>query len=184
MFGTGLEAVLYLVLIGVTLLGVLSIVYRSWRNGISPMPSSAPVRRAVAEEVNRLSRTGTLIEAGSGWGTLALDLARRCQGWTIIGLENSWLPLWVSRALACLSKKQSAVSFQRADLYEYAYEQAAVVVCYLYPGAMKRLSRIFDVKLAPGTVILSVCFALPEWEPERIITCGDVYHTKIYVYTA
>lgn len=184
MFNTGMEAVLYTGLIIITLLAVLSIVYKSWRNGISPMPSSALARRAVAEEVRRIGASGILVDAGSGWGTLVLDLAQRCEGWSIIGLENSWLPLWWSRAWAYLRKGKSKVSFQRADLYDYSYEQATVVVCYLYPGAMKRLSRILDVKFVPGTTIISICFALPDWEPERIITCSDVYHTKIYVYTA
>ena len=52
------------------LAAVLTIVYVSWRNGISPMPASAPVRRAVVTAIRKLPERGLLVEAGSGWGTL------------------------------------------------------------------------------------------------------------------
>ncbi|MDF2960765.1 MAG: class SAM-dependent methyltransferase [Paenibacillus sp.] len=176
-------------IIGAVFLAMLSIVYRSWRNGISPMPSSAPVRRAVADEVNRLAGRSKVVEAGSGWGTLALHLARRCPGKQLIGIENSPVPLWISRLAARLmvpeaseSSSGSSIMFIRGDIYSYPYEDADIVVCYLYPGAMKRLSQVFERRLAPGAQVISICFALPGWRPERVVTCGDLYRTKVYVY--
>jgi hypothetical protein len=169
----------------------ISIVYMSWKNGISPMPSSAPVRRAVADEINRLTHRNMIVEAGSGWGTLAMCVIRYCPVNRLIGLENSVFPLWCSRIAARLTyrfiPKQYAaspacVSFIRADIYTYPYEKADVVVCYLFPGAMKRLSVVFRKRLAPGSRIISVCFALPGWRPEREVVCGDLYRTKVYVY--
>ncbi|MCR8634361.1 class I SAM-dependent methyltransferase [Paenibacillus radicis (ex Xue et al. 2023)] len=174
---------------------MVSIVYVSWRNGISPMPSSAPTRLAVANEINQISGRGTIVEAGSGWGTLALHLMQHCPGWRIIGIENSPVPLWVSRtwvrvAFPKISGNSEAsavtrdpIAFIRGDIYDYPYESADVVVCYLYPGAMKRLSVILGERLAPNARIVSICFALPGWRPERVVTCGDVFRTKVYVYT-
>ncbi|GGF93684.1 class I SAM-dependent methyltransferase [Paenibacillus abyssi] len=160
---------------------VLSIAYHSWKNGITPMPSSAPVRGKVADEINRIAGQGTLVEAGSGWGTLAQHLAKHCSGWRVVGIENSFIPLWVSRIAAKLDSR-AGVTMIRADLYMYPYDSADVVVCYLYPGAMLRLSTIFRERLVPGTRVISICFALPGWEPERVIICGDLYRTKVYVY--
>ncbi|MED4959358.1 class I SAM-dependent methyltransferase, partial [Paenibacillus macerans] len=100
------------------LLAMLSIVYKSWRNGISPMPASAEVRRAVAAELNRLTGAAggrypkggrmptdgrnpsgaepaspdsafSIVEAGSGWGPLALHLAKRGPAWRITGIDPS-----------------------------------------------------------------------------------------------
>ncbi len=182
-----------ILLVAVVFLAALSIVYMSWKNGISPMPSSTLVRQAVAEEVNWLSGKGVIVEAGSGWGTLALHVAKHCPGWRIIGIENSFLPLWVSRIASRLASRfhpttsntaPNSVTFIRGDLYKYPYEEADLVICYLYPGAMKRLNPIFRQRLAPGVRVISVCFALPEWQPERIITCGDLYRTQVYVYSA
>lgn len=181
--------------VAVLLLAVLSIVYVSWRNGITPMPSSSLVRHEVSNEINRLGAQGqgSIVEAGSGWGTLALHIANQCPGWRIIGVENSVIPLMISRLLArvyplkyqavAITKLDHAVSFIRGDLYKYPYESVDVIVCYLYPGAMQRLSEIFEKRLTPGQQIISVCFSLPGWKPDRVITCRDVYRTPVYVYT-
>jgi len=190
----------YLMLMTIAVLAVLSIVIASWRNGISPMPSSVRVRRAVAVEVNRLSGRGLIVEAGAGWGTLGIYIGKHCPGWQLIGIENSFMPLWVSRVWAWLTfgiqssvsrrspstetsdLPHTSVAFQRGNIYKHAYANASLVVCYLYPGAMKRLSPIFREQLDPEARVISICFALPDWQPERVITCSDLYRTRIYIY--
>lgn len=164
-----------------TLIAVISIVFVSWRNGISPMPSSAPVRSRVVAELSRLGRTGTMIEAGSGWGTLAYQMARFNPDSRVTGIENSPVPLAVSRLIASFGSAKN-VNFIKGDLYEFPYEQADVVVCYLFPRAMSRLDQVLRERLAPGAIVISVCFALPGWKPERTVICRDLYRTKIYVY--
>ncbi|WP_337100713.1 class I SAM-dependent methyltransferase [Paenibacillus sp. YIM B09110] len=166
---------------GVVLIGLVSIVYRSWRNGISPMPSSSQARMAVSTVIGRMSGPIRVIEAGSGWGHLALHIAEKCKGSTVEGVENASLPLWTSQ-LARFALWRSNVTFRRGDIYKEAYEQADVIVCYLYPGAMKRLSGIFKEKAKPGARIISVCFALPDWPPHGVIVCSDVYRTPVYLY--
>lgn len=179
------------VLAVIVFLAMVSIVCASWRNGISPMPSSARVRTAVAVEVNRLAAYGMIVDAGAGWGTLAFELARRCPGSRIIGIENSPVPLWTARCLGRIAFRyrqrtrlamQSRIRFIRGDLYDYSYECADVVVCYLYPGAMKRLGPILRKRLPTGARVISVCFAVPGWVPERVVVCGDPLRTKVYVY--
>lgn len=167
------------------LAAVLSIVYVSWRNGISPMPASEPVRRAVISAIRRLpgGNGGLMVEAGSGWGTLALQIGRSTKGWRIIGIENSLIPMWIS-FLAAKWDHSRNVTFVRGDLYTYLYRDVDMVVCYLFPGAMQRLSGLFRDQLKPGTRVISVCFALPGWEPEQIVVCRDMYRTKVYLYTA
>jgi hypothetical protein len=174
-------------LLGIVFLAMLSIVFVSWRNGISPMPTSAKVRSTVAGEVNRFSNGGTIVEAGSGWGTLALHLARQCSGWKIVGIENSPVPLWISRVFLRWTSvvngtSRDSISFIKANIYTYPYGADDVIVCYLYPGAMNRLSVMANNRLTQGTRIISVCFALPGWEPERTVICDDLYRTKVYVY--
>ncbi|WP_059050174.1 class I SAM-dependent methyltransferase [Paenibacillus senegalimassiliensis] len=188
------------VILGVALLAALSIVYRSWRNGISPMPSPVVVRRAAVRELRKLLRTpvsneadgcskeldappgyGTIVEAGAGWGSLAVDLARSFPQRQIIGIENSILPWLFSRLAVRLSAVRN-IRLLRGDIYEYSYEEAAAVFCYLYPGAMKRLDPILRSRLAAGAWVVSICFALPGWRAAHEITCSDLYRTKIYFY--
>lgn len=168
---------------------MLSIVYMTVRNGISPMPSSRRVIRSVTKEIDSLHRANTIVEAGSGWGTLALYIARHRNqknvgnsSWRIIGLENSIVPLWYSRFI-CKIRGERAVKFIRQDIYQYSYRKADVVVCYLFPRAMESLSHVFRKQLTLGTRVISVCFALPGWTPDKVIVCEDMYRTKIYVYS-
>lgn len=178
------------------LLILISIVLYSWRNGISPMPSPIESRVVVATELQRLGQYGTLLEAGSGWGSLAFYLARACPGWRITGVENSTVPyVWASLRLRAVSFLLSRglfsredrslgkrLVFRRADLYGWPLEETDVIVCYLYPAAMQRLSGLLHERLLPGATIISVCFALPDWQPERVMVCKDIQRTKVYVY--
>lgn len=163
------------------ILAAVSIVFSSWRNGISPMPTSAPVRRTVIAVLSKLNGIETIIEAGSGWGTLAFQASRFNPDWRIIGIENSPIPFAVSRLISRWPSNMNTV-FNKKDLYEYSFEEGDAVLCYLYPGAMSRLDPIFRDRLAAGTYVISVCFALPGWTPERVVTCRDMYRTNIYLY--
>ncbi|MEC0168289.1 class I SAM-dependent methyltransferase [Paenibacillus graminis] len=170
------------------------IVVDTWRNGISPMPASKAVRLAVAGEVNRVPGYGTIVEAGSGWGTLGLDIVRHCPGKRLTGIENSCLPLWGSQLLALIAARlphsgnsqeplQGRLRFIRGDLYRSSYSDADMVLCYLFPGAMERLAVKFRQELPPGAVVISVFFALPDMQPVRTVTCRDTLRTKLYVYS-
>lgn len=175
------------------LLSVVWIVLVSWKNGISPMPASRAVRAAVAGEVNRIPGYANVLEAGSGWGTLGLEVIRRCPGKRLTGIENSRLPLWFSQLFAVVCTRflpvkgererlRGKVIFRRGDIYRSSYSDADIVLCYLFPGAMERLAPKFRQELPPGAAVISVCFALPDKQPVRIITCPDRLRTKVYVY--
>jgi hypothetical protein len=171
------------------LLSVVWIVLVSWSNGISPMPASKAVRLAVAAEVDRTPGYGNIIEAGSGWGTLALDVIRYCPGKRLTGIENSSLPLWCSRLLirflpltAGREGLRNRLYFKRGNIYKCTYDDADIVLCYLFPGAMERLAEKFRQELPRGATVISVCFALPGRQPIRTITCKDSLQTKVYVY--
>ncbi|ASA24770.1 SAM-dependent methyltransferase [Paenibacillus donghaensis] len=176
------------------LLSVVSIVRVSWKNGISPMPASRPVRLAAAREVNRVQGYASVVEPGSGWGTLGLEVIRHCPGKRLLGIENSSLPLWCSRLLARVGTRwlragsgrdplQGRLRYERGDIYTASYGQADIVLCYLFPGAMSRLAEKFERELPPGAVVISICFALPGRQPVRTVTCNDSLRTKLYVYT-
>lgn len=174
------------------ILGLLSIVYYTVRNGISPMPSSGAARKAVAEEVQALVRAGwlseqdTILDAGSGWGHLAFCLARRFPQMSVIGVENSPIPLIAARIVRGLAVYPN-VEFKRGNLFHAAYSDAKLIVCYLYPGAMQPLQRTVEKALMKNETIrecwlLSVGFALPHVPAARKTICRDLYRTPIYLY--
>ncbi|WP_434748863.1 class I SAM-dependent methyltransferase [Paenibacillus amylolyticus] len=176
-----------------TLIAVVWIVIVSWKNGISPMPTSRPVRQVVIQEINRISGYGDIMEAGSGWGTLGMDVVKHCPGKRLTGIENSLIPLWISQWLTWFSiwlrqaggqrhSLKGRLRFIRGNIYTCSYAHADCVICYLFPGAMTRLVDKFQSELPPGAKVISVCFALPGKEPLRTITCRDALRTKVYVY--
>ncbi len=57
-----------------------------------------------------------------------------------------------------------------------------MVVCYLYPGAMRKLKDKFEQELAPGTLVVSNTFSISGWKPINVIDTHDLYNTHIYLY--
>lgn len=146
------------------------------------MPSSSYARRVVMEEIRRLNgNLNLIIDVGSGWGTLAFQASRNYPDQRVVGLENSPIPLWLSRLFKWIGSCSNLMLIHH-NIYTYSYTQADIVLCYLYPGAMKRLSPIFEQQLPQDAYIISILFALPGWKPERVIECKDIYRTKVYVY--
>lgn len=169
------------VLLIVVLCAAVTIIFYTLRNGISPMPTGSRVNRVVLDVLQGTDLSGRVVELGSGWGTLALQIAKHLPLCSVVGYENSPVPYWVSQLLRVILGV-SNVAFYRADFYKIPLSDFDGVVCYLYPGAMEKLSEKFESELRPGTLIVSHTFALPGWEPERVVEAPDLYRTKIYVY--
>lgn len=165
------------------LLAAGSIVGFTIKNGISPMPSSSEASKLVAKMLKKHIQQpqSIIVEAGSGWGTLLYRLGRTHPEHEWIGLENSYVPYWTSVMIKQIFTLTN-VSIKRLDMYRYSFEQANAVVCYLYPGAMIKLKKQFEEQLQPDAHIVSICFAIPGWQPIQVLQCKDMYRTKIYVY--
>jgi len=158
---------------------VVSIVVWTIKNGISPMPTSPKVKRRLLEILPVVQ--GRIYELGSGWGTLAFSLSRHYPEAQIIGFETSPVPYWISKLCLNLSSSRN-LTFERRDFFNVELKDATMVVCYLYPGAMRKLGEKLIQELKPGALIISHTFALPGWEPKATYEVDDLYRTKIYIY--
>lgn len=158
----------------------ISIVIWSIRNGIAPMPSSPKAKKTILislpQEIN-----GSIYELGSGWGTLLIPLARHYPLHRLIGVESSPIPYFFSKAYARLLRIQN-ITVLRQDFFHLPLGQAGLIVCYLYPEAMRKLKNKFEDELSPGTWVISNTFALPGWTPIHVYEVNDIYHSKIYFY--
>ncbi|NLI46860.1 MAG: class I SAM-dependent methyltransferase [Acidobacteria bacterium] len=158
---------------------VLSIVYHTLKTGISPLPSSRRARQVMLSEIPA-GFSGTIVEAGSGWGSLAVPLARRFPEATVIGYELSPVPLFCSR-LRRLGRWPK-LRLIRADFRAVSLADADLVVCYLFPEAMHALDKKLSRELRAGARVISNTFSLPGWKPVRTHRLSDIYATRIYVY--
>ena len=158
----------------------ISIVKWSLLNGISPMPTSIKAKKTLMDSLPS-DVTGTIYELGAGWGTLAFALARRYPRSQVIAYETSPIPYYFCRGVQWILRIQN-LTVIRKDFWNISLSGAAMVVCYLYPGAMHRLSQKFKDELAPKTLIISNTFALSGWTPEKVFIVNDLYRTKNYHY--
>lgn len=169
-----------LVLIGIVVVVVLSIVYSTVRLGISPMPSSAKAYQAMMSLVDDTS-DGLIIDLGSGWGNFVIPLAKRYPQRPIIGYELSLLP-WLVSVLLKYSLGLKNLTLYRQDFLKADLAGASVLVCYLYPEAMKKIESKLLLEKPDVGVLISNNFALPGWKVDRVIQINDFYKSPIYRY--
>jgi hypothetical protein len=156
------------------------------RTGISPVPTTPRVAAEIfescpPEDLIPAEAGGAVYELGSGWGHLALALARRFPERAVVGYELSPLPWLVSRLLLRVRPRLN-LTLRRADFWDADLGDAALVVCYLYPGAMRRLREKFERELPQGALVVSNAFLVPGWRPLETRHAADQYGTPVYLY--
>lgn len=157
-----------------------SIIVTTLRTGIGPMPSSRPARAAVLKLLPE-GLEGDVFELGSGWGGLALAIARAAPRSQVIGVERSWVP-WLWSRLRLRLSGVSNCRFLWSDFQRLPLGSARAVVCYLFLGGMERLSPKLSSELAPGALVVSNTFALPGWSPEASVVVHDLWNSRVYLY--
>ena len=161
------------------LASVFSIVIGALRTKISPMPSSRKATKRLLSLVP--PGEGPVVELGAGWGGLCIALARAHPQRQVIGYELSSIP-WLCSLLRARLAGMENLSVYKLDFFVTDLSAAQVVVCYLYPVGMSRLSPKLLAELEPGATVLSNTFALPGWEPEAVEKLDDLHRTPVYRY--
>ena len=159
----------------------LSLIFWSLRNGISPMPTTDKVKQQILAALPRETE-GSVIDLGSGWGHMAMQIAKTLPHCQVVGYESSPVPYLVSQLWHLLMPLPN-LTFVRRDLFTQSLNNVALIYCYLYPEAMTRLVPKLSQEVNPGTVIISNTFALPKWEPTEVRHADDLYRTHIYIYS-
>lgn len=173
--------VLLLCAILIPLAITLLIVFGTVRNGIiGPSPTTQKQKRAIftalPEEV-----AGNIYELGSGWGGLAVALARRYPQCNVTGVENSPVPFLYARLRRQFARLPN-LHFHWGNLLDESLENAALIVCYLHTGAMKRLKVKLEKELHGDTIIVSNTFSFHGWEAIRTVEINDIYRSRVFVY--
>ena len=64
---------------------------------------------------------------------------------------------------------------------EVSLDDAALIVCYLFPGGMRKLKPKLEM-LPTGTIVISNTFSISGWVPEQTFQAQDLYRSPVYVY--
>ena len=172
---------LNLMLLVFVLLAVMSIVWTTLQTGISPMMSSGMACQAMLASIDRPAN-GPLIDLGSGWGTLVIALARKYPRQQVIGYELSWFP-WLVSIILKYSLRLNNLTLYRKDFKKAELGKSSNLFCYLSPEAMLSLQEKLKRELSNKILVVSNTFALPLYQPTKVIRLKDVYQTPIYVYS-
>lgn len=158
----------------------VSIVWSTLKVGISPMPSSRKARNAIIK-LMKDTGNGPVYELGSGWGGLALVLAKRFPQRSIISYEASYIPWLLSVVIQKLLRidnlKIYRKDFLRADLSE-----AEVLVCYLHTEGMQQIADKLKDEEQGHRFLISSTFALPGYPIDRSVQINDFYKSPVYRY--
>ena len=154
----------------------LSIILWTLRLGIGPTPSSPKVIKTI-QDILPDSVNGEVIEMGCGWGQLLPTLIKRYSSCPVIAYERSPVPFYFS-----YHRFKSLITVKKDDFFQADLSQAGLVICYLYPGAMKRFSKEIMPKLPENCWVISHTFSIPGYTPNTFIRADDLYHTPVYLY--
>ena len=126
-----------------------------------------------------LSPGQVLVDLGCGDGRI-LRMAHRKFHVSAIGYEINPMAYLKARLLGIGIR---GVDIYRRNFWDADLRRADVVICYLYPDVMQKLSSKLKLELKPETVVVSCNFQLPGWRPSRVIRLDSTLHNDpIYIY--
>lgn len=140
-----------------------------------------PATTTQVENVLKVLRTrsGTLVDIGSGDGRIVIAAAKR--GFQASGMElNPWL-VWYSRYKAWREGVHHSTSFHISDLWKASFAQYSNVVIFGVPQMMDQLELKLASELPSSAKVVACRFPFPTWVPES--TEGEGIDT-VWVYDA
>ena len=145
------------ILIGLTLIAGLSVLIASALTGAPSLPSTGLMAQDVIALLNEeaVPAGATIYEFGSGWGSLAIALARAFPQAQIIGIEISPVPYLASRIRAL---RYPNLRFEWGDFRKRDTSDAHAITCYLMPALMPRVAQHLDANAQPGTRVICIEF--------------------------
>lgn len=145
------------------LLLLLSCLGLSWFAG-----TDAPYVPTKMDKVSKILKAAGLkkgkvfYELGSGDGRVVLEAARL--GATAIGIEQSWLRVWLSRFITH-KKKLKTATFYHGNIYDRQYYPADCVYIYMLQKSVDTLEKKLQQELKKGAIVITQTYHFKKWKP-------------------
>lgn len=137
------------------------------------MPSGRKATKAMLSLLKE-SDPKVIYELGSGWGGLAVQIAKTFPHAKVVAFELSPIPYLWSKIQ---SFKMKNLKFYRKDFLKVDLSTADAMVCYLFPKGMELLEKKLQKQ-----IVISNSFALPNRKPTKTLYVNDFSATPIYRY--
>jgi len=130
-------------------------------------------------ELTSLSSSDVVYDLGSGDGRLLFAALEKGAG-RCVGIDID--PKKVKEANESAREKglDSKVTFIEGDFLDQDLSEATVILCYLFPEALRALRPKFERELKPGTRIVSEVFSVPKWK-ENLVKEVNRKHFNLYI---
>ncbi|MFA5070018.1 MAG: hypothetical protein WC528_01945 [Patescibacteria group bacterium] len=131
-------------------------------------------------ELARIKPSDLVYDLGAGDGRLVVAVAKEYPS-KVVGFELSVLPYLVARLRVRLAGFGPRTKILFKDFYHYDVSGADVILCFLTPKAMSRLSPKFSRELKSGARIISYAFKIKDW-PIAEISKPQAKDTPIFLH--
>jgi precorrin-6B methylase 2 len=120
-------------------------------------------------DMARVTPQDYVIDLGSGDGRNVIAAAKR--GARALGVEDNSTMIKVSQRIAVMEGVADRASFVQGDLYEADISEATVLILFLLPENLRKLSPRF-LELRPGARIVTNRFGIEGWDAEETRRLG------------
>lgn len=122
-----------------------------------------------------------ILDLGSGTGSLVRPLAAQRPRTHCVGLEAAPAPIWIGRLLG---RRLANLSQRREDFWRHDWRGYDLIYAFLSPVPMARVGEKAAAELAPGALLVSNSFPIPDLTPAFVLDLDDRRRTRLYVYRA
>lgn len=158
----------------------LLLVFIGWNQQLPFVPTTNKSIRAIIDD-GVVADKQIIIDLGSGTGTMLAQLRKAYPNAQLIGVEQSWWLVLLSR-LRFFGRK-NVPQFVHGDMFEYDISEADAVIGFWITSLLPRLQEKFVSELKNDSVVVSNVFEFPEYSDfnSRVITHSK--KGKVFVYT-
>ena len=154
--------------------------------GRNALTERVPLYRSAAEVAQRLAQylppDAHLLEAGSGDGRLAMQLAALRPDVRILALENAWGSCLLARLRWWRAGRPAGVVFACRSFWKEHWGDYDAVYAFLSPAPMPRVWRKFEAEGAPHSVLVSNTFVVPDVQPDSRIPLGGPLQKELLIW--
>lgn len=118
-------------------------------------------------------------DLGSGDGRIVIAAAREA-GARGVGIEINPERVAEARRKAAEAGVAGRVEFRIGDVFETDLRDATIVTMFLLADLNLKLRPKLLAELRPGARVLSYCFDMGDWKPDKTVDTGGC---KIYLWT-
>ena len=146
---------------------------------LSNQKTAAVLSEFLNQHVFAAPEQRTVLDVGSGTGTMVKLLALAHPLHRVRGIEGAWIPYAMSR-VACAALPNAEV--MRGDFWAHRLDPYPAVYAFLSTEPMPRLWQKARAEMVPGSFLISNSFQVPGIEPFAVLAVDDARQTEPFVY--